>query len=207
MRRVEKLSWYDKLSFAVWKVKEIKEVICTCHKMYYGLFFEMQIFLFSTRRSPIITCMTSLLIILWLILLSWALSIMLLSMLKCLVLFRLVQKWFLLGNDFCCFLGSWFSAMAIIWATNPSLGPWEAFMASFSGDPRVHESIESSAPVLLMGGGIFLLFLFFIGFFMEEKHYSFWFEKWFHKHDIWFFAVVSVILAWIVWKPIISTRW
>lgn len=88
----------------------------------------------------------------------------------------------------------------IIWATNPTLGPWEAFMASFSGDPRVHASIESSAPILLMGGGVFLIFLFFHWLFMEAKSYSFAFEKWFHKHDIWFFAVVSILLAGIVWE-------
>lgn len=88
----------------------------------------------------------------------------------------------------------------IIWATNPTLGPWEAFMASFSGDPHVVESIEKSAPILLMGGGVFLVFLFFHWLFMEEKSYSFRFEKWFHKHDIWFFAVVSILLSVIVWE-------
>lgn len=89
---------------------------------------------------------------------------------------------------------------AIIWATNPSLGPWQAFMASFSGDPQVLASIEKSAPILLMGGGVFLVFLFFHWLFMEEKHFSFGFEKWFKKHDIWFFAVVSILLSWIVWE-------
>ena len=57
----------------------------------------------------------------------------------------------------------------IIWATNSSLGPWEAFMASFSGDPHVVESIEKSAPILLMGGGVFLVFLFFHWLFIEAK--------------------------------------
>ena len=88
----------------------------------------------------------------------------------------------------------------IIWATNPTLGPWQAFMASLSGDESVKASIESSAPILLMGGGVFLVFLFFHWLFMEEKHFSFGFEKWFKKHDIWFFAVVSILLSWIVWE-------
>ena len=204
MRRVEKLCWYDKLSFAVWKVKEIKEVICTCHKMYYGLFFwNANFFCFPHDVLPIITCMTSLLIILWLILFEVVSSIDN-AVINAQVLGTVsprAKKWFLFwGMIFAVFLVRGFLPWAIIWATNPSLGPWEAFMASFSGDPHVHESIESSAPVLLMGGGIFLLFLFFHWLFMEEKYYSFWFEKWFHKHDIWFFAVVSVILAWIVWE-------
>ena len=111
------------------------------------------------------------------------------------------KKWFLVyGMLFAVFLVRGFLPWMIIWMTNPALGPGEAFMASFSGDPRVHASIESSAPILLMGGGIFLLFLFFHWLFMEEKSYSFSFERWFHRHDIWFFAVASVVLACIVWE-------
>lgn len=62
------------------------------------------------------------------------------------------------------------------------------------------ESIEKSGPILLMGGGVFLVFLFFHWLFLEEKSYSFRFEEWFHRHDIWFFALVSVLLAYLVWE-------
>ncbi len=111
------------------------------------------------------------------------------------------RRWFLLwGMIFAVFMVRGLLPWVIIWATNPTLGPWEAFMASFSGDPHVVESIEKSAPILLMGGGVFLVFLFFHWLFMEEKSYSFRFEKWFHKHDIWFFAVVSILLSVIVWE-------
>lgn len=34
----------------------------------------------------------------------------------------------------------------IVWAVNPTLGPVGAFMASFSNDPHVVDSIQASAP-------------------------------------------------------------
>ncbi len=106
------------------------------------------------------------------------------------------RKWFLLwGMIFAVFMVRGLLPWAIVWATNPTLGPWQAFMSSFSGDPSVKASIESSAPILLMGGGVFLVFLFFQWLFMEEKYFSFGFEKWFSKHGIWFFAVVSILLS------------
>ncbi len=49
----------------------------------------------------------------------------------------------------------------IVWASLPGLGPWGALTATFSNDPQVIAAIESSAPTLLMGGGTFLVFLFF----------------------------------------------
>jgi hypothetical protein len=88
---------------------------------------------------------------------------------------------------------------AIVWATVPALGPVGAFTASFSNDPHVHEAIEQAAPVLLAGGGIFLLFLFFNWLFLEDKNYGIRGEKFFHEQSVWFFAVVSVVLSIVVW--------
>jgi hypothetical protein len=88
---------------------------------------------------------------------------------------------------------------AIIWATIPSLGPIGALTATFSNDPHIHEAIETAAPVLLAGGGVFLLFLFFNWLFLEDKHYGLRGEKFFREQSVWFFAVVSVLLSIIVW--------
>ncbi len=87
----------------------------------------------------------------------------------------------------------------IVWAVNPGLGPIGALTASFSSDPRVLESIERSAPTLLIGGGIFLIFLFFHWFFVEPKHYGLRGEAFIHRHGVWFYATVSVILCVIVY--------
>jgi len=90
----------------------------------------------------------------------------------------------------------------IVWISAPSLGPVGAFTATFSSDPRVLAAIEESAPVLLMGGGTFLIFLFFHWLFLETKNFGLRGERFFAAKGVWFFAVVSVILAALVWTAL-----
>jgi hypothetical protein len=87
----------------------------------------------------------------------------------------------------------------IVWLSTPSLGPWGALTATFSSDPMVAAAIEESAPILLMGGGTFLIFLFFHWLFLEEKHFGLRGERYIQKKGVWFFAVVSLLLAALVW--------
>jgi hypothetical protein len=89
--------------------------------------------------------------------------------------------------------------LLIVWAANPELGLMGSLTATFSNDHRVTEAVESSAPILLIGGGIFLIFLFFHWLFLEPKNYGLFGEKFFHKQGAWFFAVASIILAVVVW--------
>jgi hypothetical protein len=87
----------------------------------------------------------------------------------------------------------------IVWAVLPGLNAWEAFTATFSDAPHVVEAIETAAPFLLIGAGTFLVFLFFHWLFLEPKHYGLAGERFFHRQGVWFFAIVSVLLALIVW--------
>ncbi len=113
------------------------------------------------------------------------------------------RKWFLLwGIIIAVFLVRGLLPWIIVWASSPSLGFFGSFMASFSSDPSVKEVIEQSAPILLVGGGTFLIFLFFHWLFLEQKNYGLAGEEMIHKHGVWFFAVVSVLLAAIVWISI-----
>src|SRR3989344_8150243 len=110
------------------------------------------------------------------------------------------RRWFLLwGLILGVFLVRGLLPFVIVWAVNPSLGPVETITATFSNDPHVVEAIESSAPILLIGGGTFLIFLFFHWLFMEPKMFGIHVEKFFQKQGGWFFAVVSVLLCIIVW--------
>ncbi len=110
------------------------------------------------------------------------------------------RKWFLLwGLLFAVFVVRGLLPWVIIWGTNPSLGFIGSFTATFSSDPLVMEAVEATAPILLMGGGVFLLFLFFHWLFMEPKIYGLHAERFFAKQAVWFYAVVSVILALLVW--------
>ena len=113
------------------------------------------------------------------------------------------RKWFLLwGFFFAVFVVRGLLPWIIVWATVPALGPIGAFTATFSNDPSIHNAIDKSAPVLLMGGGIFLVFLFFHWLFLEPKNFGLYGERFFQKNGIWFFAVVSVILATVVWHAL-----
>jgi len=110
------------------------------------------------------------------------------------------RRWFLLwGILIAVFVVRGLLPWLIIWFTNPSLGFIGSLTATFSSDPAVIESIEQSAPLLLAGGGTFMILLFFHWLFMEPKAYGLHMEKFFHKHAIWFFAAASVILSAIVW--------
>jgi len=113
------------------------------------------------------------------------------------------RKWFLFwGLLFAVFLVRGLLPWAIVWGATPSLGPISALTATFSSDPKVMEAIELSAPILLMGGGVFLLFLFLHWLFLEDKKFGLPGEEFFMKKGIWFFAIVSVILAIIVWNTL-----
>lgn len=113
------------------------------------------------------------------------------------------RRWFLLwGLLIAVFLLRGLLPWAIVWATNPALGPIGALTASFSSDPKVIEAIELSAPILLSGGGIFLVFLFFHWLFLEPKKYGLRGERFFHSQGVWFYAVVSIMLALVVWFSI-----
>lgn len=108
--------------------------------------------------------------------------------------------WFLTwGFFFAVFVVRGLLPWIIVWATVPTLGPVGAFTATFSNDPSIHSAIESSAPILLMGGGMFLVFLFFHWLFLEPKNFGLRGERFFQKNGVWFFAVVSIILSTVVW--------
>ncbi|MEI7648296.1 MAG: DUF475 domain-containing protein [Methanomicrobiales archaeon] len=110
------------------------------------------------------------------------------------------RKWFLLwGLLFAVFAIRGLLPWLIVWMSTPSLGPIGALTATFSSDPVVIAAIEQSAPILLMGGGVFLLFLFFHWLFLEEKNFGLMGERYIATKGVWFFAIVSVLLAAIVW--------
>lgn len=110
------------------------------------------------------------------------------------------RRWFLVwGFFFAVFLVRGLLPWVIVWAANPSLGFIGSLTATFSNDPAVGESIAQSSPILFAGGGIFLVFLFFHWLFLEPKNVGLRGERFFHKHGVWFYAVVSAILATVVW--------
>ena len=111
------------------------------------------------------------------------------------------RKWFLTwGILIAVFVIRGVLPFVIIWAFNPTLKIGEVLTAAWSSNPLVQESIEKSAPILLVAGGVFLIFLFLHWLFLEEKNIGLArTEKFFMKKGVWFYAIVSIILAIISW--------
>jgi hypothetical protein len=111
------------------------------------------------------------------------------------------RRWFLTWGIFIAvFLVRGLLPFLIIWAFNTSLTPGQVLSAAWSSNPLVQESIQKSAPILLVAGGVFLLFLFLHWLFLEDKKLGLpRTEKFFMAKGVWFYAVVSVLLAVIAW--------
>jgi hypothetical protein len=110
------------------------------------------------------------------------------------------KRWFLTwGILTSVFLVRGLLPFLILFATNPKLGISGTLTAAFSKDPRVAEIIQDSSHVLLIAGGVFLIFLFFNWLFLEPKDFGLRGERFFQKQGAWFFAVVSILLTFIVW--------
>lgn len=110
------------------------------------------------------------------------------------------RRFFLLwGFLFAVFVVRGLLPFLIVFLANPSIGPIGVVTAAFSNDPQVLEAIELSSPLLLLGGGVFLIFLFFNWLFLEPKNFGLGAEKFFHAQGAWFFAVISILLSAIVW--------
>ena len=113
------------------------------------------------------------------------------------------RRWFLFwGMLFAVFAIRGLLPWLIVWLSTPNLGPIQAITASFSSDPSVMQAVESAAPLLLMAGGVFLIFLFFHWLFLEPKNYGLIGEKFLHSQGVWFYAVVSILLSVIVWQAL-----
>jgi uncharacterized protein len=110
------------------------------------------------------------------------------------------RRWFLLwGFLFAVFVVRGLLPLLIVWIANPQLGLWGVFTAAFSQDPSIAQAIEDTSPLLLLAGGVFLIFLFFNWLFLEPKNYGLKGERFFSSQGAWFFAIVSILLTVIVW--------
>ena len=83
----------------------------------------------------------------------------------------------------------------IVWLVNPGLSFAEIARFVFSGDPRIHEYVERSKPLLLLGGGVYLTLVSLAWLFLEEKYYAFRAERFIHRRGVWFYAFSSLLLT------------
>ncbi|MCL5733780.1 MAG: DUF475 domain-containing protein [Patescibacteria group bacterium] len=114
------------------------------------------------------------------------------------------RKWFLrYGLIFAVFGVRGLLPLFIIYFSSPGLGLYQSFAATFGSNAGAKEIIQKQTPILLAGGGIFLLFLFLHWFFLETKKYVFFIEKKIHeRYYFWFYALAAIILLSVVWLTI-----
>lgn len=118
------------------------------------------------------------------------------------------RRWFLMwGILIAVFLVRGLLPWLIVWAATPGLGPVDAFMATFNGNEAAAAAVQKTAPMLLCGGGVFLLLLFLHWLFKEEKHFGLPLEKFFLRQAPWFYLVSSVALMFITWEAVRTEPW
>jgi len=111
------------------------------------------------------------------------------------------QRWFLTwGMLIAVFVVRGLLPFIVIWVFNTKLTALQVLSATWSSDPLVLDSVNKSAPILLITGGIFLIFLFLHWLFLEDKKLGLPItEKFFMSKGVWFYATVSILLLIISW--------
>jgi hypothetical protein len=118
------------------------------------------------------------------------------------------RRWFLTwGILIAVFVVRGLLPFVIIWIFNKNLTALQVLSATWSSDPLVLNSINKSAPTLLVAGGVFLIFLFLHWLFLEEKKFGLPnTEKFFLSQGVWFYATVSVLLLVISWFALMESN-
>jgi len=118
------------------------------------------------------------------------------------------QKWFLTwGVIVAVFIVRGLFPFFIIWIFNTKLTALQVLSATWSSNPLVLNSINKSSPILLIAGGIFLVFLFLHWLFLEDKKLGLpRAERFFLSKGIWFYATVSILLLIIAWFALANSN-
>ncbi len=110
------------------------------------------------------------------------------------------RKWFLTwGLLFAVFVVRGLLPFVIVWLVNTNLSFVQVFSFVFSNNPEIAHYVELSKPLLLLGGGIYLFFVFLSWLFLEEKNYAFLVEGFIHRRGVWFYSIASIFLTGIIY--------
>lgn len=109
------------------------------------------------------------------------------------------RRWFLTwGIFFAVFVVRFLLPWILVWVVMPGLGPIGALTATFRSEPHVVEALESSAPPLLFGGGVFLVLLFLYWMFIDEKNASWRVERILSGKKRSFLALSVILLVLLI---------
>ncbi len=93
------------------------------------------------------------------------------------------------------FLVRFLLPLVIVWISVPNINPSDLFLAFLGQSDVASKAIEAQTPVILMFGGVFLLYLYLHWLFMEKKEALFIERFLKEKHGVWFFALAAFLLV------------
>jgi hypothetical protein len=105
------------------------------------------------------------------------------------------KRFLLIGIITSVFLVRFLLPLFIVWVSVPNLSLPDLF-ANFSGGSNLAaNAINAQKPIILMFGGVFLIYLYFHWLFLEKKD-PLYIERFLKaKHGVWFFGFAAVILV------------
>ncbi len=105
------------------------------------------------------------------------------------------KRFLLIGIVTSVFLVRFILPLIIVWISVPNIGAQDLFLAFLGQSEVAKNAIEIQTPIILMFGGVFLLFLYLHWLFLEKKDPLFIERFLKQKHGVWFFAFAAVILV------------
>lgn len=103
------------------------------------------------------------------------------------------------GLLFAVFLVRGVLPFVIVWIANPALSLFEVVRFAFAQDSELEHAVEATKGLLLLGGGVYLVFVWLNWLFLEEKKYAFLVEHFIHRQSAWFYAFSSLFFTVIIW--------
>jgi uncharacterized protein len=105
------------------------------------------------------------------------------------------KRFLIIGIFTSVFLVRFILPLIIVWISVPTISGQDLFLAFMGQSEVAAHAIEAQKPLILMFGGVFLLFLYFHWLFLEKKQPLFIERFLKEKHGVWFFAFAAIILV------------
>ncbi len=84
----------------------------------------------------------------------------------------------------------------IVYLADPSIGLWGAIQVIWQFNPAASDTVLAVTPVIMMGGGMFLVLLWAHWLFIEDKNFGLPHERYIQKYGaVWFYSVAAVLLV------------
>ena len=105
------------------------------------------------------------------------------------------KRFLLIGIVTSVFLVRFLLPLFIVWVSVPNISLPDLFSSFVGGNAVAANAINAQKPVILMFGGVFLIFLYLHWLFLEKKD-SLYIERFLkEKHGVWFFGLAGIILV------------